>query len=197
MISKQKPDSTHSQDEEKDEAVSLQASILGLNLDPTSSATDSGGEGEDEDENPLSTDELLSHLAWVEAGATATAGASATASQSDIVKQPCNSYMLYRKQVLENKRAIYRSQNLSSAKISEDIGEMWRNEPEEVKLIYETKADLERLAFIRAFPDFKYRKSKKALKGQKTPQAAPAPASAPAPIPAPTSAPAPGPPTDV
>ncbi|KAF9196402.1 hypothetical protein BGZ50_000403 [Haplosporangium sp. Z 11] len=166
MISKQKPDSTHSQDEEKDEAVSLQASILGLNLDPTSSATDSGGEGEDEDENPLSTDELLSHLAWVEAGATATAGASATASQSDIVKQPY-------------------------------IGEMWRNEPEEVKLIYETKADLERLAFIRAFPDFKYRKSKKALKGQKTPQAAPAPASAPAPIPAPTSAPAPGPPTDV
>ncbi|KAF9559605.1 hypothetical protein EC968_006526 [Mortierella alpina] len=96
----------------------------------------------------------------------ASGSSEGSGSSNPHPKQPCNSFMLYRKSKLESPSLLHFN-NLPSDQISIEIGKLWNSESDEVKLQYERQADRERLAFVQAFPDYKYKrsKSKSARKG--------------------------------
>ncbi|KAF9968409.1 hypothetical protein BGZ70_004055 [Mortierella alpina] len=89
----------------------------------------------------------------------ASSSSDGSGSSTPLPKQPCDSFMLYRKSKLGSPSLLHFS-NLSSSQISAEIAELWNNEPDEVKLQYQRQAEQERLAFVQAFPDYKYRRSK-------------------------------------
>ncbi|KAF9939441.1 hypothetical protein BGZ75_006524 [Mortierella antarctica] len=86
-------------------------------------------------------------------------------SSTPVPKQPCNSFMLYRKSKLGSPSLLHFS-NLSSDQISIEIGELWNSESDEVKLQYKRQADMERMAFVQDFPNYSYKRSKSPKKGQ-------------------------------
>ncbi|KAF9958293.1 hypothetical protein BGZ72_000605 [Mortierella alpina] len=98
----------------------------------------------------------------------ASSSSDGSGSSTPAPKQPCNSFMLYRKSKLGSPSLLHFS-HLSSDQISIEIGKLWNEESDEVKLQFEQQADMERLAFVQAFPDYKYKRSKSksaARKGQ-------------------------------
>ncbi|KAJ3170248.1 hypothetical protein HDU88_008875 [Geranomyces variabilis] len=85
------------------------------------------------------------------AGAAAAAGKNAKAAGA---KRPANSWILYR----QEKHPIVLAQNegITNNEISKVVAEWWRNEPEDVKNVYKSRAEEERRRHRILHPDYKY-----------------------------------------
>lgn len=84
---------------------------------------------------------------------------SSTASKTEKKKKkPRNSYMLYRRDMALRYRAQFKARRFSSSRISEEVGRLWRLEPESVKRQYEAQADHEKFLYDQedALPKYSY-----------------------------------------
>jgi len=86
-------------------------------------------------------------------------GSNSRRGNGSAPRRPINSFMLYKKKTIQDNRALFKFLNMSGAQISSHVAHSWRKEPEQVKLQYETLADIEKLAFLNAFPNYRYRQS--------------------------------------
>jgi hypothetical protein len=88
-----------------------------------------------------------------------------TKQQTKRTPRPPNAFILYRR---EKQPAIIAAQrHLSNAQVSRQISEMWRNESNETRLMWERLADRKKLEHMKAYPDYVYRPNKTKSKSEK------------------------------
>ncbi|KAI9008411.1 high mobility group box domain-containing protein, partial [Gaertneriomyces semiglobifer] len=75
------------------------------------------------------------------------------------IPRPANSFMTYRME--KQYQVLAENAGVNNKDISVIIGEMWRNEPEEVKEYYRKKAEIGRREHMLRYPDYKYTPLKK------------------------------------
>jgi hypothetical protein len=79
--------------------------------------------------------------------------------------RPPNAFILYRR---AKQPAIIASQrNLTNAEVSRTISDMWRKEPEEIRLEWERYADRKKLEHMQTYPNYVYRPNKNKSKVDK------------------------------
>ncbi|CAO3572543.1 unnamed protein product [Mortierella alpina] len=103
----------------------------------------------------------------LDGGEASSSSSDGSGSSTPVLNPSDEPYMLYRKSKLGSPSLLHFN-NLSSGQISAEIAELWKRESEEVKLQYLRQAQMEKQAFVQAFPDYKFRrsKSKSARSGQ-------------------------------
>lgn len=93
------------------------------------------------------------------------AGGRGSKQQTKRTPRPPNAFILYRR---EKQPAIIAAQrHLSNAQVSRQISEMWRNESNETRLMWERLADRKKLEHMKAYPDYVYRPNKTKSKSEK------------------------------
>jgi hypothetical protein len=96
---------------------------------------------------------------------TQEVGGRGSKQQTKRTPRPPNAFILYRR---EKQPAIIAAQrHLSNAQVSRQISEMWRNESNETRLMWERLADRKKLEHMKAYPDYVYRPNKTKSKSEK------------------------------
>ncbi|GBC02441.1 hypothetical protein RclHR1_04620008 [Rhizophagus clarus] len=79
--------------------------------------------------------------------------------------RPPNAFILYRR--AKQPGIIASQRNLTNAEVSRTISDMWRKEPEEIRLEWERYADRKKLEHMQTYPNYVYRPNKNKSKVDK------------------------------
>lgn len=82
--------------------------------------------------------------------------------------RPQNAFMIYRREKHPSVVAVHKG--LHNKEVSRIVGQLWRNESEEVHRVYERKADFAKLEHKVKYPGYKYAPRKPAKKRPKQPR---------------------------
>ncbi|EMD39098.1 hypothetical protein CERSUDRAFT_47040, partial [Gelatoporia subvermispora B] len=77
-------------------------------------------------------------------------------TKEERVKKPSNAFMIYRSEKVSEIVEAQPESRKEQTKLSKAIGEMWRQESDEVKATFIARATVEKHEFELANPDYKY-----------------------------------------
>ncbi|CAG8840259.1 41755_t:CDS:2, partial [Gigaspora margarita] len=69
--------------------------------------------------------------------------------------RPPNAFILYRRD--KQSKIVAANEGISNNEVSKEIGILWRNEPLEVKILWQKLAEEAKLEHMRKYPEYKYR----------------------------------------